>query len=147
MYKCQPPSPRLIKMTIQFEHMIQQNHTRHHLYILLQCLSIKQKITQPHPVLAHSTTLFHLKLTDFWANVFKTVRPMLSVRCLSCLSVMSVTFVHCGQMVGRIKMKLGMHVGLGAGHTVLHGDPAPPPQRGIAPNFRPMFIVAKRLDG
>ena len=34
---------------------------------------------------------------------------MLSVRCLTC-PVLSVTFVHCGQMVGRIKMKLGMQV-------------------------------------
>jgi len=33
--------------------------------------------------------------------------------CLSLLSVcLSVTLVYCGQSVGRIKMKLGMHVGL-----------------------------------
>jgi len=129
---------------------------------------------------------------DFWATVCKTVRPMLLVRCLSCLSV---TFVHCGQTVRRIKMKVGMQVCLGPGHTVLDGDPDPPPQRGTdpqfsahiccgqmtawikmqfgmelglgpgdfvldggprsplpkrgtePPNFRPMFIVAKRLDG
>jgi len=37
--------------------------------------------------------------------------------------VLSVTFVHCGQTVGRIKMKLGMLVGLGPGHIVLDGDP------------------------
>jgi len=30
-----------------------------------------------------------------------------TVVCLPCLSVLSVTFVHCGQTVGRIKMKLG----------------------------------------
>jgi len=112
-----------------------------------------------------------------------------------CLSCLSVTFVHCGQTVGRIKMKLGMRVGLGPGHIVLDGDPAPPPAKGhslqfsahiccgqmaawitmslgrelghgagdfvldghpappstkggVEPtNFRPMFIVAKRLDG
>ena len=65
---------------------------------------------------------------------------MLSVRCPVCLSV---TFVHCGQTVGRIKMKLGMQVGLGPGHIVLDGDAAPPPQRGTAsPNFRPISIVA-----
>jgi len=57
---------------------------------------------------------------------------MLSDRCLS---VLSVTFVHCGQTVGRIKMKLGMQVGLGPGHIVLHRDPAPPPQRDTAPQF------------
>ena len=50
---------------------------------------------------------------------------MLSDRCLSCLSVLSVTFVHCGQTVRRIKTKLGMQVGLGPGHIVLDGDPAP----------------------
>jgi len=49
---------------------------------------------------------------------------MLSVRCLC---VLSVTFVHCDQTVERIKMKLGMQVGLGSGHYVLDGDPAPPP--------------------
>jgi len=72
----------------------------------------------------------------FWATVCETVRPMLSDRCLSvlpCPVCLSVTLVYCGQTVGRIKMKLGMHVGLGPGHTVLDGDPAIPPQRGIAP--------------
>ena len=50
-----------------------------------------------------------------------------TVVCLSCLSV---TFVHCGQMVGRIKMKLGMQVCLSPGHYVLDGAPAPPPPKG-----------------
>ena len=106
-----------------------------------------------------------------------------------------MTFVHCGQTVEHIKMKLGMQVGLGPGHIVLDGDPAPPPPKGHTPqfsahiccghmaawikmslgleqglgqddfvldgdhaplpkrgrspppNFRPMFIAAKRLDG
>jgi len=35
-------------------------------------------------------------------------------------------------------MKLGMQVGLGPVHIVLGGDPALFPQRGRAPNFRPM---------
>jgi len=72
---------------------------------------------------------------------------MLSDRCLS---VLSVTLVYCGQTVGWIKMKLGMQVGLGPDHIVLDGDPAPTsPKRGQSPlsNFRPMSIVAKRLDG
>jgi len=43
-----------------------------------------------------------------------------------CLSVLSVTLVHCGQTVGQIKMKLGMQVGLGPGHIVLGGYPVPP---------------------
>jgi len=32
-------------------------------------------------------------------------------------------------------MKLGMQVGLGAGHIVLDGDPAPPPPKGHTPQF------------
>jgi len=42
-----------------------------------------------------------------------------------------------------------MEVGLGTGHIVLDGDPAPPPKKkgGTAPNFRLMSVVAKRLDG
>ena len=43
--------------------------------------------------------------------------------------VLSVTFVHCGQTVGRIKMKLGMQVGLGPSHIFLDGDPLTPAQR------------------
>jgi len=47
---------------------------------------------------------------------------------LSVLSVcLSVTLVYCGQTVGWIKMKLGVQVGLGPGHIVLGGDPAPLP--------------------
>jgi len=42
--------------------------------------------------------------------------------------------VHCGQTVGRIMMKLGMQVGLGPGHIVLDGDPAPPPKGGGTPS-------------
>jgi len=54
---------------------------------------------------------------------------------------------YCGQTAGCIKMPLGMEVGLGPGHFVLHGDPVPPKKRDTAPNFRPMSIVAKQLDG
>ena len=63
---------------------------------------------------------------------------MLSVGCLSVLSLyvcLSVTLVYCGQTVGWIKVKLGTEVGLGPGHIVLDGDPAPPPQRCTAPKF------------
>jgi len=87
---------------------------------------------------------------SFWATVCKTVRPMLSYRRPVCpvLSVLSVTLMYSGQMVGRIKMKLGMQVGLGPGHIVLDGDPALPPSKGGgAPNFRPISVVAKLLDG
>jgi len=32
-------------------------------------------------------------------------------------------------------VKLGVQVGLGPGHTVLGGDPAPPPPKGHSPQF------------
>ena len=59
----------------------------------------------------------------FWVTVLLSDRCSVSLPvCLSCLSL---TLVYCGQMVGRIKMKLGTQVDLGPGHTVLDGDPAP----------------------
>jgi len=51
-------------------------------------------------------------------------------------------YVYCGQTAGWIKMALGMEVSLGPVHIVLDGDQ----KGGRAPNFRPIFIVAKRLD-
>ena len=49
--------------------------------------------------------------------------------CLSCL----MTLGYCGQTDAWMKMKLVTQVGLGSGHIVLDGDPAPLPQRGTAP--------------
>ena len=47
-----------------------------------------------------------------------------------------------------MKLVLGMEAGIGPGNFVLDGDPVAPPQKGGGPtNFRPMFIVTKRLDG
>jgi len=62
---------------------------------------------------------------------------------MSCLSCLSVTLVYCGQTVGRIKMKLGMQVGLGPGHIELDEAQLTPSAKkgGTAPNFRPMSIV------
>jgi len=47
-----------------------------------------------------------------------------------------------------MKLVLGMEVGFSPGDFVLDRDPAPSSQKvGEAPpNFRPMFIAAKRLD-
>jgi len=45
-------------------------------------------------------------------------------------------------------MPLGAEINLGPGDFVLDGDPAPPSQEGGGdPNFRPMSIVAKPMDG
>ena len=56
---------------------------------------------------------------------------MLSDRCLSYLSLLSVTLVYCSQTVGWIRMALGVEIGLGLGDIVLDWDPAaPPPQNG-----------------
>ena len=48
-------------------------------------------------------------------------------------TVLSVTLVYYGQMVGWIKMPLRMEVGLGPGHIVLGGNQVPAPKRGTAP--------------
>ena len=65
--------------------------------------------------------------------------------CLSVCPVLSVTFVHCGQTAGRIKMKLGMQVGLV--RPELDGDPATPQKGAQSPSFRPISVAAKWLHG
>ena len=73
-------------------------------------------------------------ISMFWVTICKKVRAMLSDRCrLSCLSV---TLVYCGQTVRWLKNKLGMEVGLGPGHIMLHKDPAPPGKGNSSP---PLF--------
>ena len=52
----------------------------------------------------------------------------------------------CGQTAGWINVPLPAEGNLGPGYVVLH-DVATPPKRGTAPSFRPMSIVAKRLNG
>jgi len=57
--------------------------------------------------------------------------------------------VYCAQTAGWIKMPLCMDVGADPSDIVLDGDPALfSPKMGLSrPNFRPIFIVAKQLDG
>jgi len=56
--------------------------------------------------------------------------------------------VYCGQTAAWIKMQLGKEVGLGLCDTVLDENTPAPPLKGHSPhNFRPMSVVAKRLDG
>jgi len=81
---------------------------------------------------------------SFWANVCKTVRPMLSDRCPVCLSVLSCPICEVGVLwpngcMDQIKMKLSKQVGIGPGDFVLDGNPAPrPPKRGTtSPIFGP----------
>jgi len=52
-------------------------------------------------------------------------------------------------MAAWMKMSLGMELGLGPGDFVLDGDGplCPSTKGGGPPNFRPMFIVTKWLDG
>jgi len=66
--------------------------------------------------------------------------PIGPIVCLS-MSCLSVTLVYCGPTVGWLRMKLGMEVGLGPGHIVLDGDPAPPPSKGHSPQcFGPCLL-------
>ena len=56
--------------------------------------------------------------------------------------------VYCGQTAGWIKTPLGTEEDLGLRDIVLDEDPAPPPPKGTQPpNFRPMSVVVKRLNG
>jgi len=56
--------------------------------------------------------------------------------------------ICCGQMASRINMPLGTEVCLDPSNIVLDGDPAPLHKKGgRAPNFQPISVVAKWLDG
>jgi len=59
------------------------------------------------------------------------------------------TDVYCGQTAALIKVPLGKEVGLPrpTRHCVRWGTSSPSPKRGTAPNFRPVSVVPKRLDG
>jgi len=76
--------------------------------------------------------------SNWFLNVFG--RPFVKqfAQCYQIIVVLSclfVTLVYCGLMVGWIKMKLGVQVGLGSGHIVLDGSPAPTPPKGHSPQF------------
>jgi len=75
----------------------------------------------------------------------------LTMICLSCLSVLSVCLSVCDFTVLWTNSWVDQDETLDARrprtrHIVLDGDPAPP-KSGTAPNFRPMSVVAKWLDG
>ena len=66
-----------------------------------------------------------------------------------CLSCLSVTLMYCSQTVEWIKMKLGTEVGLGPGHIVLDGYPAPllsPLTKGHSPQF-PVHVCCGQTAG
>jgi len=65
---------------------------------------------------------------EFLSEPFHNRLPYATSPLSVCPVCLSVTLVCCGQTVGRIKMKLGMLVGLG--HIVLGGDAATPPPKG-----------------
>ena len=77
---------------------------------------------------------------DFSPIVCKTVRPMLSDRCLSVCPDLSVTLVYRDQTVEQIKMKLGVRLRFGPGHIVLDGDPGPLPKGAQPPIFGPYLL-------
>jgi len=74
----------------------------------------------------------------FLGDRCKTLRPILSDRCLSVCQ--SVTLVYCGQTAGWIKMPLGVEVGLGPGHIVLDENPAPRKGAQQPPVFGPCLL-------
>jgi len=73
-------------------------------------------------------------------SVFRSFQTVL----LSVCPVLSVTLVYCGQTVRRIKVKLGMNVGLSPGHTALDGDPALRTEKGHSSPL-PIFEIYGRM--
>jgi len=80
-----------------------------------------------------------LQLDIFWATVCKTVRPMLSVCCLSVLSCpvcLSVTLVYCGQT----DQDETLHASRIWPHCVTWGPSSPPPKGHSPPIFGPYLM-------
>ena len=92
---------------------------------IMSCLYTQCRMSHKINNKWHIFTIYRSELQEvlesagFWATVCKTFRRAIGP--LSCLSVLSVTLVYCGQTVGWIKMKLCMQVGLGPSHTVRLG--------------------------
>jgi len=80
-------------------------------------------------VISYSSLIFGRPFVKRFALCYRTVV------CPVYLSCLSVTLVYCGETVGPVKTKLGTEVGLGPGHIVLDGYPAPPPPKGHSPLF------------
>ena len=97
--------------------------------------------------------IFGWVATSRWASahILAFGRPFVKrfTLCYQTVVCLSVTFVNCGQTVGRIKIKCGVQVGLSPGHIVLDGDPAPPPPKGHSPHpiFGPYLLRPNTWHG
>jgi len=91
---------------------------------------------------------YNFAANSFWATVCKTVRPMLSVRCLSC-PVLSVCDVRALCPNGWTDQKETWHGGRPRlwPHCVKWGPSSPSPKGAQSPNFRPISLAAKWLHG
>ena len=68
--------------------------------------------------------MFAIDVKPFWATVCKTVRPMLSVRCLPVLSVCDVRTMRPNGWTDQDETWHAV-IGLGSSHIVLDGELAP----------------------
>jgi len=82
-----------------------------------------------------NSSIFGRPFVKRFALRYQTVVCPVCLSVLSGVSCQSVMLVYYCQTVGWLKMKLGMQVGLGPGHTVLDGDTASLPQSGKARQF------------
>jgi len=93
------------------------------------------------------SVLFYIKILVFGRPFVKRFALCYqTVVCLSC-PVLSVSNVGVLWPNGSMDQEEKLGKGIAPGHVVLDGDPAATaPKGGTAPNFRPMSIVAKRLN-
>jgi len=104
----------------------------------LLCVEGDVKHLLTHSLILHPT---------FWATVCKTVRPMLSDHCPVCpvLSVCNVGVLWPNGWMDQDETWCG-GIGLGPGHIVLDGDPAPP-KGAQRPQFSAHVCCGQTLDG
>jgi len=86
--------------------------------------------------------------TAAWIKMPLGTQVGLGLRYIVVDGVQFLANVRCRQTAAWTKVPLGMEVAFGPGDFVFDEDPATPrPKKSTPPNFRPMSIVAKRLDG
>jgi len=105
----------------------------HILTLVNQTLDLSSLLSSPLTTCLTAIAVFGRPFVKRFALCYRTV--VCPVCPIPCLSVLSVTLVHCDQTVGQVKMNVGMLVGLDSGHTVLDWDPASLPPKGHSPQF------------
>ena len=155
--QCVPKATEFTEITQNNCHYTVQGHSRYKVPKAIEILPNFNCLSKVHERYRRQTTdgwvtayskCQHIANLNISSRSLKTVRPMLSDRRLSVCPVCNVAVLWRNAWMDQDETwHEGRPRALGPSHIVLDGDPASLPKRDTAPNFWPMSVVAKRLDG